>query len=74
MTTKTASIITLVMIALALLAGALLWNQLPDQMASHWNVNDQVDGYMSKFWGVFLMPLITVGMFLLFLVIPNIDP
>ena len=29
---------------------------------------------MSKFWGVFLMPLITLGMFLLFLVIPNIDP
>ncbi|MCK7526815.1 MAG: DUF1648 domain-containing protein [Ignavibacteriales bacterium] len=52
----------------------LLWNQLPEQMASHWNVNDQVDGYMPKFWGVFLMPLVTLGMFLLFLVIPNIDP
>src|SRR6185503_7663094 len=45
-----------------------------DQMASHWNVNDQVDGYMPKFWGVFLLPLITLGMFLLFLVLPSIDP
>jgi uncharacterized membrane protein len=62
------------MIVGATLAGLLLWNRLPDQMASHWNVNDQVDGYMSKFWGVFLMPVITLGMFLLFLVIPNIDP
>jgi uncharacterized membrane protein len=43
-------------------------------MASHWNVNDQVNGYMSKFWGVFLLPLITLGMFLLFLVVPAIDP
>ncbi len=74
MTTKNTSIIALGMIALALLAGALLWNQLPDRMASHWNVNDQVDGYMSKFWGVFLMPLITLGMLALFLVVPNIDP
>jgi len=74
MTTKTTSIITLVMIALALLAGAILWNQLPDQMASHWNTYDQVDGYISKFWGVFLMPLITLGMLVLFLVLPGIDP
>ncbi|MEK6753608.1 MAG: SdpI family protein [Chloroflexota bacterium] len=74
MTTKTTSIITLVLIALALLAGALLWDQLPDQMASHWNVNDQVNGYISRFWGVFLMPLVTLGMFALFLVVPNIDP
>jgi len=43
-------------------------------MASHWNANDQVDGYMTKFWGVFLMPLVTLGMFLLFLVVPAIDP
>jgi uncharacterized membrane protein len=62
------------MIALAFLAGALLWNQLPDQMASHWNVNDQVDGYISKFWGVFLLPLTTLGMFALFMAVPIIDP
>ena len=74
MTTKTTSIIVLALIAIALIAGLGLWNQLPDQMASHWNVNDQVDGYISKFWGVFLMPLITLGMFVLFLVVPGIDP
>ena len=62
------------MIAAATLAGLLLWNRLPDQMASHWNINDQVDGYMPKFWGVFLMPLVSLGLFLLFRVIPNIDP
>lgn len=43
-------------------------------MASHWNIEDQVDGYTSKFTGVFVLPLITFGMFLLFLVIPSIDP
>ena len=62
------------MIAAATLAGLLLWNRLPDQMASHWNLHDEVDGYMPKFWGVFMLPLITLGMFLLFLAIPAIDP
>jgi uncharacterized membrane protein len=62
------------MLVAATLAGLLLWNRLPDQMASHWNVNDQVDGYVSKFWGVFMLPLITLAMLVLFLAIPSIDP
>lgn len=74
MNTRTTTIVVLLMISAAIIVGIAFWNQLPDPMASHWNVNDQVDGYMSKFWGVFLMPLITLGMLLLFLVIPNIDP
>lgn len=74
MSTRTTIILVLVMIIGATIAGLLLWNRLPDQMASHWNINDEVDGYMSKFWGVFMVPLITLGMFVLFLVIPGIDP
>ena len=74
MTTRTATILVLILIVAAVLAGLLAWNRLPDQMASHWNKNDQVDGYISRFWGVFMMPLMTLGMFLLFMLIPNIDP
>jgi uncharacterized membrane protein len=74
MNTRLTTIIVLVLIIGATIAGVSLWNRLPDQMASHWNIDDQVDGYMTKVWGVFLMPLITLGMFLLFLVIPSIDP
>ena len=74
MSTKLTSIISIALIAIAIIAGAALWNQLPDQMASHWNANDQVNGTMPKFWGVFMMPLITLGMLALFLVVPNIDP
>lgn len=74
MSTKTTSMIVIALITIAVIAGAILWNQLPEQMASHWNTNDQVDGYMPKFWGVFLMPLVTLGMFALFIVLPNMDP
>ena len=74
MNTKVTSIIALSLIAVAIIAGLALWNKLPDQMPSHWNVNDEVDGTMPRFWGVFLMPLVTLGMFALFILIPNIDP
>ncbi len=74
MSTKTTFIISTFLIAIAIIVGAALWNQLPDQMASHWNVNDQVDGTTPKFWGVLMMPLITLGLMVLFLVVPNIDP
>src|SRR5687768_16971291 len=73
MSTRATTILVLFMILGATIAGLLLWNRLPEQMASHWNIKDQVDGYMSKFWGVFMVPLITLGMFVLFLVIPSID-
>ncbi len=74
MSTRATIIIAAVLIAASALAGLLLWNQLLDPMASYWDVNDQVNGTMSKFWGVFLMPVISAAMFLLFLAIPQIDP
>lgn len=74
MKTSTTSIIVLTLILIAIVAGVLLWGQLPEQMASHWNSNDEVDGYMPKFWAVFMMPLIVLGLFGLFIVLPNVDP
>ncbi len=74
MSTRTSVIVILFLMGVALLSGLVLWERLPLRMASHWNAADQVDGYTSRFWGVFLMPLITLGMAVLFLVIPRIDP
>lgn len=45
-----------------------------DKVSSHWDSNGEVNGYMSKFWGIFLSPLILLGIYLLFLIIPKIDP
>ena len=74
MSTRMTLVIVLVLLLVSALAGVLLWNRLPDPMASHWDVNDQVNGTMPRFWGVFLVPLISLGLFLLFLLIPAIDP
>ena len=46
----------------------------PDRIVSHWNAAGQADGYMSKFWGLFLIPIIMTGFVALFAVLPRIDP
>ncbi len=74
MSNKLSMTLSLVIILAAVLAGVLLWNQLPQQMASHWNDADQVNGYMGKFWGIFMVPVMMAGLTLLFFAIPSIDP
>jgi len=54
--------------------GIYYYPLLPDRMASHWNEKGQVDGYMGKFWGLFLMPVISLILYLMFLFLPKIDP
>ena len=61
-------------ILLSFVIAVYLYPQMPERMASHWNAKGNVDGYMSKFWGLFLMPIVSVGMLLLFILIPKIDP
>ncbi|MCJ7636463.1 MAG: DUF1648 domain-containing protein [Nitrososphaeraceae archaeon] len=61
-------------ILLSFIIGIYYYPQMPEKMASHWNAHGQVDGYMSKFWGLFLIPVISVGIILLFIIIPRIDP
>ena len=66
--------LNLVIILLAILVGIYFYPLLPEKIASHWNLAGQVDGYMNKFWGTFLMPIIAIVMYVLFIVIPRIDP
>ena len=74
MSTRTTIFVTIFLIAFAVAFSLSVYDRLPYQMASHWNTANQVDGYMTRFWGAFLMPIISVAMLLFFLVIPQIDP
>ena len=50
-------ILTSTIILLPMLAGILLWGQLPERMATHWGVNGEADGWSSRPVVVFGMPL-----------------
>lgn len=49
-------IISSVLILLPVLVGVILWNQLPEQIPTHWNVDGEVDGWSSKAFAIFGLP------------------
>ena len=71
---RKSEILILIIILISFVVGIYFYPQVPQKIASHWNIHGEVDGYLPKFWGLFLLPMILVIMFLLFVLIPRIDP
>lgn len=55
-------------------ASAALWNAAPDRLPVHWNLAGKPDRYGGKFEGLLLAPLIALGLYVLMLALPWIDP
>ena len=51
-----------------------LWHQLPAQIATHFDLQGHANGYSSKSFGLIGIPLINIGIYLLLLFLPVIDP
>jgi uncharacterized membrane protein len=64
----------LVLVLGTFLAAFLIYPKMPDMVPIHWNIQGEVDGYGSRFMGTFLMPLVNLGMYVLLLVTPKLDP
>jgi uncharacterized membrane protein len=71
---KNSKLLTIVIILFALGTAIYFYPLFPEQLASHWNMQGMVDGYMGKFWGLFLVPLLMVVFTFFFYLIPKIDP
>ena len=67
-------ILTSILTLLPILAGVVLWNQLPEQMPTHWNAAGDVDGWSSKPFAVFGLPLILVAAQWLCVLATTTDP
>ena len=69
--------LTLVLSSLAILLpiayGLIMWDSLPDTIATHWNAAGQADGYSSKAFAVFGLPCILFVFQVLALVITSKD-
>jgi uncharacterized membrane protein len=66
--------LSLVVVLVSFTIGIYFYSRMPEMMASHWNYRGEVDGYMPKFLGLFLMPIISAVLFGFFLLIPRLDP
>jgi uncharacterized membrane protein len=64
----------LILILLGFALGTYFYPSLPDKMPNHWGINGEINGYGSKLAGTFTLPLINLGMYIMFLVLPHIDP
>ncbi len=71
---KVSDILMLALVAISFLLGWYFYPALPDQVASHWNVHGEVDGYSSKFFALFFIPFALVALTIIFMLIPCIDP
>ena len=74
MSTRLTLTISLALVLIAVVFSLAVYNRLPDPMASHWGLNDEVNGHTSRFSGAFLMPIMAIVLLGLFLAIPLIDP
>ena len=66
--------VMLILIILGFALGLYFYPLLPDRVPTHWNFKGQVDGYGGKFLGAFGLAFTNLGMYLLFIVLPFIDP
>ena len=74
MTRNRANFLSYLFIIAAVGVAAWLYPSIPEQVPSHWNVHGEVDGYMPKPWGVVVLPLAAILVFMVMRLIPVISP
>ena len=74
MTTWRANGLCFLFIGVAIAVAAYLYPDLPGQIPTHWNIKGEVDDYTAKPWGVAIMPLAAIFVFVVMRLIPVISP
>lgn len=74
MTTVRTNVLCLIFIAITIAVAAYLYPTLPEQIPTHWNIEGEVDDYTPKPWGVLIMPLMGIFVFVIMKLIPVISP
>lgn len=71
---KPVIVVGILLIVADFIAGFLAYPHLPERVPTHWNLSGQVNGWGSAWQGAFLLPLIMLGVFVLLILLPKIDP
>ncbi len=65
---------SLLLLAAMLVLLATTWPVAPDRIPTHWNAAGEVDGWGTRVTGLLLPPLFALGLYLVFLFAPRVDP
>jgi len=74
MTTMRTNVLSLLFIAILIAVAAYLYPSLPEQIPTHWNIQGEVDDYTPKPWGVIVLPLAAILIFVIMKLIPVVSP
>ena len=58
---KNTLILSSIVTLLPIIVGLLLWKHLPEQIATHWNANGENDGWSTKSFAIFGLPIIMLA-------------
>ena len=71
---KLKTVISTILILLPVLVGVILWDKLPETIATHFGANNEPNGFSSKAFAVFGIPSVMAALHLVCLVITGLDP
>jgi uncharacterized membrane protein len=71
---KKKELLPISIIILTIVLGFIFYSSLPEQVPSHWNAQGQIDDYSGRMFSVIFFPALTLFIYLLMSVLPNIDP
>lgn len=64
----------LVIMAIPFIYLAIIWNQIPETVATHFDISGKADGFSDKSALIYLTLLMTIPTYFILLLIPKIDP
>ena len=66
--------ISALIVVAAFAISAVLYPRLPTTIPTHWDFSGRPNGWSSRFWGAWLIPIFLLGMLALVRILPRIDP
>ena len=63
-----------ILVGLAFGYSAAMYSRLPDRIPVHWDEAGRINGYTSRAWGVWLMPVVLLAIAIILPRLPAIDP
>ena len=67
-------LISSIIILLPIIVGLITWNSLPQQMAVHWDANGVPNGWRSRSFSVFAIPLFMLAVHWICIIGTSLDP
>ena len=67
-------LISSIVILLPIVFGLVFWNELPEQMTTHWGFDGEVDGWSNRYFAVFALPIFILFIHWLCIFFTSIDP